>query len=410
MKRAFRIDMLGANQVLPSVSTTAKGTGVAIFDDTGATDFLQYRINVSGLDWGPLTGKAAQTATTSDNVTDAHFHQGAAGTNGGVKFGWPGDDDFAVTGMQLIGSVPFAVVSGSWETTDASSLTPFLSSFNAESMATGFVTNFYANIHTVMFGGGAIRGQLTLMADDNDNTVDGLAGTRDDILPGLGGDDTINGLAGNDTLQGGAGNDSLEGGAGEDTLDGGAGNDILEGGEGADALDGGTGVNTLSYADDTDGVSINLLASTALGGLAGGDDIILSSFKNLIGGAGNDKLTGDDDDNRLDGGAGDDLLSGGLDGDALIGGDGNDTLDGGDGNDLLEGGAGADTLDGGTGVDTLQGGAGDDYVLGLGGIDTLQGRASTSLMAAPATIISRAAAMPATRSAMRASPMLAWLV
>lgn len=54
------------------------------------------------------------------------------------------------------------------------------------------------------------------------------------------------------------------------------------------------------------------------------------------------------------GGAGDDLLTGGLRADSLAGGAGDDTLDGGWGNDSIEGGAG---------IDRLVGGAGDDLFI-----------------------------------------------
>src|SRR5690606_20745755 len=60
---------------------------------------------------------------------------------------------------------------------------------------------------------------------------------------------------------------------------------------------------------------------------------VLSGIENLIGGQGNDTLTGDDQHNRLEGG------------------DGADTLTGGAGDDVLAGGAGADHMDGGDGFD-----------------------------------------------------------
>jgi Ca2+-binding RTX toxin-like protein len=79
----------------------------------------------------------------------------------------------------------------------------------------------------------------------------------------------------------------------------------------------------------------------------------------IYGGAGNDTLTGGDEDDHVDGGS---------DNDVLYGMDGEDYLTGGNGNDVLYGGAMADTLHGGAGSDYLYGGAGDDDLMGEEGI------------------------------------------
>jgi Ca2+-binding RTX toxin-like protein len=55
----------------------------------------------------------------------------------------------------------------------------------------------------------------------------------------------------------------LNGGAGNDTIIGGAGNDILVGGTGNDNLNGGGGNNTVSYADASNGVTVNLTTGIA---------------------------------------------------------------------------------------------------------------------------------------------------
>ncbi|MCH8863209.1 MAG: M10 family metallopeptidase C-terminal domain-containing protein, partial [Proteobacteria bacterium] len=85
-------------------------------------------------------------------------------------------------------------------------------------------------------------------------------------------------------------------------------------------------------------------------------------IENIIGGSGNDLLTGNDADNIIEGRDGRDQLFGGL---------GNDTLLGGAGADTLEGGAGADTLDGGDGDDSLFGDEGNDILSGGAGNDLL---------------------------------------
>ena len=175
-------------------------------------------------------------------------------------------------------------------------LNPFLSSFNGRARVWRS-TDFYLNIHTAS-GNDDIRGQLTLMADDTDNIVNGATGYQIDILLGLGG---------NDTIDGGRGNDELSGGDGNDTLNGGASNDLLD---------------------------------------PGGDD-------KLFGGNGDDTLNGGDGNDMLDGGNDNDTLNGGEGDNTLLGGDGDDIINGGNQNDVVEGGAGADTLNGGTGFNTL---------------------------------------------------------
>jgi hypothetical protein len=86
----------------------------------------------------------------------------------------------------------------------------------------------------------------------------------------------------------------------------------------------------------------------------------MKSIENLIGGGGNDTLTGDNNRNLLFGSGGNDQLFGLGGNDQLAGEAGIDTLFGGDGDDALFGGDGDDVLNGGLGNDTLVGGAGSD--------------------------------------------------
>ncbi len=266
------------------------------------------------------------------------------------------------------------------------------------------------------------------------------------VLAGGAGDDTISGGAGNDTLLGGDGNDLLLGGAGNDAIDGGIGintasyadatsavtlnlmtgvasggggtdalaniqnlvgsafNDTLQGSAGDNVLDGAAGVNTVTYANATAGVVVDLSIAGPQNTIGAGNDTLLN-VQNLTGSSFNDTLAGTSGDNVIDGGLGTDtvtyanaasgvtvnlslltpqvtggagtdtiknvenvtgsafsdtltgsafanVMSGGAGDDTLSGGSGNDTLSGGDGNDLLFGGAGNDALDGGTGVNT----------------------------------------------------------
>jgi Ca2+-binding RTX toxin-like protein len=91
----------------------------------------------------------------------------------------------------------------------------------------------------------------------------------------------------------------------------------------------------------------------------------------LYGEGGNDRIFGDDYDDRLSGGPGNDLLdaNGSLDGDSLDGGPGRDMLRGSGKGDSLDGGPDHDHLEGRGGGDSLAGGAGDDYAAGGRGPD-----------------------------------------
>jgi serralysin len=225
--------------------------------------------------------------------------------------------------------------------------------------------------------------------------ADNLTGSAaNNVLNGLEGNDSLWGGAGNDTLFGGAGNDTLDGGAGGDVLSGGTGNDIyvvdstadtidetggdgvdlvrssvsfnlsgsavtgsveniqltgaaainatgnslantIEGNSGANVLNGGDGIDTITYANATAGVNVNLSITTpqAMGKKMGADTLL--NFENLTGSNLNDTLTGDANSNVITG----------------LGG--NDTISGGGGNDVLIGGLGKDTLTGGLGEDTF---------------------------------------------------------
>jgi Ca2+-binding RTX toxin-like protein len=156
-----------------------------------------------------------------------------------------------------------------------------------------------------------------------DEHMAGAAGQG--VLPGDGssGPDAVAGTGGSDRLYGGDGADTLTGGGGNDIVLAGNGNDLIVAGSGDDYENGGSGVDTLSFVGIAAGVTVNLAAGTAFSAATGSD--ALSSIENVIGGAGNDLITGNDDAN------------------ALTGGGGNDTLDGGSGVDTLTGGLGEDT-------------------------------------------------------------------
>ena len=287
--------------------------------------------------------------------------------------------------------------------------------------------------------GGAGNDGLTAATAGNNTVIGGLG---DDNLAGGSGGDKIDAGDGKDILAGSTGNDTLLGGNGDDLLTGGANNDVLDGGLGADRMRGSEGSDTVTYATRTKPITADITAATTEtpdNGEVGEKDFIDADVETLIGGSGNDKLTGStfsgapigytknnklvgnggndtllglDGNDTLDGGLGLDSLVGGagtdladyssrsenlkldLDGIAddgavgendmivadienLTGGKGNDWIVGSGSNNVLRGGSGNDTLEGSSGNDTLYGDAGSDKLLGQSGDDTLYARKPT---------------------------------
>lgn len=237
----------------------------------------------------------------------------------------------------------------------------------------------------------------TLEAKQYAGTLAIIAGTADpDWLVGTAEADTIYGNEGGDTLIGGAGNDTLDGGA-----------------------DGQMG-DTVRYDDGPAGVTVNLLAGTAIDNW--GDTDTLIGIEHVTGSGHDDTLIGSAGSNWFRPGAGDDAVYGnGGDDVVMYEGDiaavtadlqagtaagadiGTDTLDGirnlhtgqGDdiirmsdtggyvfargGDDTITGGAGDDTVYAGSGNDRVDGGAGHDSVNYFDDYDDVSGRDATGL-------------------------------
>ncbi len=162
--------------------------------------------------------------------------------------------------------------------------------------------------------------------------------------------------------------------SGADTIYGLGGDDVIAGLGGGDTIDGGAGNDTVSFASDTAGVTVSLLANTAAGGQAAGDTLV--SIENLTGGSGDDWFEGTNGANVFIGGAntaaGDTVsyanAGGGVDVSLAItkaqatGGGGTDTLSG---IENLIGSAFDDVLGANSSVNHLDGGgngAGGDTV------------------------------------------------
>jgi Ca2+-binding RTX toxin-like protein len=243
-------------------------------------------------------------------------------------------------------------------------------------------------------GPGSVNTRLA--GGPGDDTLKGDAAAQDEFLGGDGTDTvtyenhaavnvTIDDVA-NDGSPGEEDNvradvENLVGGLGNDTLTGSAGSNVLDGEGGSDTFSGGGGIDTVTYAAEVGPVTVSI-DGTSNDGLPGEGDNVTETVENVVGGAGDDTisgsgaanvLTGSSGADTLAGAGGDDTVDGGQNDDALDGGSGSDTLSGGAGDDVLDGGFGADTLFGNDGSDVLDGGPDDDLLDGGAGVDDLSG-------------------------------------
>jgi len=141
-----------------------------------------------------------------------------------------------------------------------------------------------------------------------------------------------------------SGIENLTGGANDDTFVMSSGK-IFTG-----HIDGGASMisNTLDYSTYKTSVKVDLGAGTATNIIG-----TVTNISDVLGGSGDDTLTGDGQSNLLRGNGGKDTIDGGGGNDILVGGPGDDTITGGDGRDLIMGGLGSDKLSGGGGEDIL---------------------------------------------------------
>jgi hypothetical protein len=140
------------------------------------------------------------------------------------------------------------------------------------------------------------------------------------------------------------------------------------GGDGDDTVSGNTVGNTITGGAGADSLS----------GDAGNDQLLGGPGRNtLFGGDGNDTITGGDDAfDQVNGNQGQDSIVGrSRVGDWLLGGKGNDRIDASasTGHNIVNGNLGDDTLTSGSGGDTLRGGQGDDVIVGGTGGDWITG-------------------------------------
>ena len=138
-----------------------------------------------------------------------------------------------------------------------------------------------------------------------------------DQISGDTGVDTLNGGDGPDTIDAGAGGGEVDDGASATTIIGGSGNDNWTAGSGRDTFVPGDGSDSVSYGGRSNPVTITLDGLADDGDTGEGDNV--GQAEDATGGAGNDRIVGNDLGDRLHGGPGDDSIVGGKAEDRLRG-------------------------------------------------------------------------------------------
>ena len=143
-EHSFRARLTGFQEV-PTVSTAGRGEFRARLNSSGTQ--LSYELEYSGLEGGTAAA--------------AHVHLGARGTNGGVMFylcGGGGKPACPATSGNVSGTVTMADIIGP----AAQGVAPGEFAEALRAMRAGAA---YANVHTPMWLGGEIRGQINAEDD-----------------------------------------------------------------------------------------------------------------------------------------------------------------------------------------------------------------------------------------------------
>lgn len=173
----------------------------------------------------------------------------------------------------------------------------------------------------------------------------------------------------------------IEAGAGNDvftydadlpaTLLGGDGNDRITGGVGNDFIDAGPGIDKVRAGGGNDTITGGTGFDKLSGG--GGEDVFYT--------LGEDADTPETTQDEVRGGSGRDLIHVQTSGGGVVwAGNGKDTIFGGAGNDTLRGQFGNDRIEAGDGDDFIEGNSGDDDLRGEAGNDTLRGHDGNDLL------------------------------
>ncbi|RMG85926.1 MAG: hypothetical protein D6712_08640, partial [Chloroflexi bacterium] len=325
-----------------------------------------------------LTGLPAANAIWDIDGTNTYTSTNTLGfdsfelLNGGNQ-----SDDFTITGTQPVtlngnggddtftfndgAGITGAVDGGSGNNT--LDYSPNTGAINVQLTGLGSITGFagtessisggFDNV-TAIIGSSNVNDQLHGLDQTSTWTVDGVANqyVSTNTLDFSAIEDLFGGSAADIFNIDGTPTNNLNGGAGTDTF---VFNDDLTNLNGT--INGGADIDTLDYSALTNTITVDLSTGSASGVSSGANNSV-SNVENVIGGSGDDNITGTNGVNVLDGGAGNDTINGLNGDDTIIGGAGDDNLFGGNGNDTYsynDGwgndiitdnvGAGSDTLD-----------------------------------------------------------------
>lgn len=235
------------------------------------------------------------------------------------------------------------------------------------------------------------EGDDVIVGTDGPDVVDALAGN--DVVCGLGGADTLSGGAGDDRLFGGLSGRDENGTYLADRVVPGPGDDLIDVGLDPEALttgpeDNGRGFDPISWEDSPSGVTVDLVAGTAVG--EGTDTIVLQPAISIVGSSHSDTVMGSDREDLVETGPGDDVIDTAGGNDSVSGGSGDDVVDTGDGDDYVFVGRGADLVTMGAGNDDIVIGrtgalprvrtdSGRDSVVTSSAVDLRSGRGNDAL-------------------------------
>ncbi|MFJ2464780.1 calcium-binding protein [Pseudomonas sp. NPDC087615] len=171
-------------------------------------------------------------------------------------------------------------------------------------MGTQFDDTFIGNIAGLTLDG-QDGDDIYIIGSDNVKIVEGVGGGYDELRT------TLNNMQMDACVEKmtftGTGDFTGYGNAGDNLIIGGAGNDLLFGGDGADHFVGGEGFDTVSYADSSEGVFIDIAQGWMSTGFANGDTF--TGIEAIQGSDFDDVLFGKEAGQAFDGGDGYDVLN-----------------------------------------------------------------------------------------------------
>ncbi|MBJ7347600.1 MAG: calcium-binding protein [Thermoleophilaceae bacterium] len=312
------------------------GTGADALNGGAGTDTVTYAsrsvaitVTVNGTANDGAASEADNVATDIENVVGGSSNDVLTGSTGNnVLTGGPGNDTLNGGGGSGVDTVDYSSAGG--PVTVSLATTAQQNTVNAGLDTISLVANVTGSgFNDTLTGSTAAN---TLSGGAGDDTLDGNTGA--DQLIGNAGLDTATYAARTTAVTASIDGVANDGVASEldniatdvENLTGGSAADVLTGSSGNNTINGNGGVDTVSYANATAGVTVNLAITTGQSTGGAGTDIITSTTENLTGSGFNDTLTGSTAANTISGGNGDDTLDGNTGADPMNGGAGIDTV------------------------------------------------------------------------------------